>query len=143
MDENCLWSENQNDFFQVFSKEFYRRFKKERDLLLQQAIHLTKTLHLVIMFGCLERFRGGSLSSCFQISPLKAQGPDGIHAIFYKRCWPIVGKYIFHMVQAFLHYGYLLKDLNRTYISLIPKKENLKKVCNYRLISLCNVQIYL
>lgn len=42
------------------------------------------------------------------------------------------------MVQNFLNHGHLLKDLNRTFITLIPKKENPKKVNDYRPISQCN-----
>ena len=42
-------------------------------------------------------------------------------------------------VLKFLNTGYLLPDLNHTYIVLIPKIKNPVKVSNYRPISFCNV----
>ena len=42
-------------------------------------------------------------------------------------------------VLEFLNTGYMIPDLNRTYIVLIPKIKNSVKVSNYRPISLCNV----
>lgn len=41
------------------------------------------------------------------------------------------------MIQSFINKGFLFKVLNRTYISLFPKKDKPEKVCNYRPISLC------
>lgn len=43
------------------------------------------------------------------------------------------------MVLAFLHSGMMLKDVNRTYITLIPKVANPLTVNDFRPISLCNV----
>lgn len=43
------------------------------------------------------------------------------------------------MIQSFLQYVYILKDLNKAYISLILRRENPKEVNDYRQISLCNV----
>lgn len=55
------------------------------------------------------------VQTLFQLSPLKAPGPNGMHAIFLK----IVGngKNISRKVQNFVNKGDMLKDLNRTYIS--------------------------
>lgn len=57
-----------------------------------------------------------------QIDPLKVPGPDGMHAIFYQKIWNIMGKSIYHMIKVFLQHGYIFKELNGTYITLIPKK---------------------
>ena len=43
------------------------------------------------------------------------------------------------VVLEFLNTGYMIPDLNRTYIVLIPKIKNSIKVSDYRPISLCNV----
>ena len=42
-------------------------------------------------------------------------------------------------VQAFFHSGDLLKVLNQTFITLIPKIPNFEEVSHFRPISLCNV----
>ena len=57
----------------------------------------------------------------FQIGALKAPGPNGIPASFYQQYWSIVQNDVISIVQAFFHLGYLLKSLNHTFLSLIPK----------------------
>lgn len=74
-----------------------------------------------------------------QISPLKTPGLDGVHDIFYKNCWSIINKNFCRMSRAFLKHGRFLPDLNRTNITLIPKKNNPEKVNDYRHISFYNV----
>lgn len=46
---------------------------------------------------------------------------------------------ILNYVHAFFHSGALLKSLNQTYLTLIPKTNFLEEVNHFRLISLCNV----
>ena len=74
-----------------------------------------------------------------QMAPLTAPGPDGMSPIFYKTYWHIVGKDVTTMVLNALNSGVVHKSLNPTFISLIPKIKNLKRVSDFRPISLCNV----
>lgn len=62
----------------------------------------------------------------FQLSPLKAPGTNVMDVIFFQNYWPIIGKNIL-FVQNVVNKAFILKDLNRTYISLIPKKYNQEK----------------
>ncbi|KAL0455561.1 UNVERIFIED_CONTAM: hypothetical protein Slati_0895300 [Sesamum latifolium] len=57
----------------------------------------------------------------FDIVEDKAPGPDGYSAAFYKAAWPIIGDEITHAVQVFFHTGKLLKQINATLLTLIPK----------------------
>jgi hypothetical protein len=75
----------------------------------------------------------------FQMSPLKAHGPDGYSAGFFQDNWPIVGEEVCQAIFTSLNSGILNTDLNFTYIALIPKKQDASIVSDFRPISLCNV----
>ena len=79
------------------------------------------------------------LAALSQMSSLKAPSPDGLQASFYQKYWKIVGKSVCKMVRAFFHNGHLLKEINRTFITLIPKLESPEASHHYRPINLCNV----
>ena len=74
-----------------------------------------------------------------QLGPLKTLGPDGIPAAFYQTFWSTVKQDILNMVKAFFHSGFLLKSLNDTFLTLIPKITTPELVTQFRSISLCNV----
>ena len=74
-----------------------------------------------------------------QMAPLTAPGPDSMSPIFYKSFWHIVGGDIINAVLAALNSGIIPASINTTFISLIPKIQNPKKVSDFRPISLCNV----
>ena len=74
----------------------------------------------------------------WDMNPLKAPGPDGFPGLFFRRYWDIVGYQVIDVVQSFFREGWLLKQMNHTFITLIPKKQG---ACNFnhsRPISLCN-----
>lgn len=75
----------------------------------------------------------------FDMTPLKASGPDGFHASFFQKQWGTVGGSIVRMVKEFMHTGVLPTGLNDTHIALIPKVKNPERANQFRPISLCNV----
>ena len=74
-----------------------------------------------------------------QLSPHKAPGPDGIPTLFYREFWSIAKQDILNSTHAFFHSGSLLKSLNQTFLTLIPKVQFPDDVSQFRPISLCNV----
>ncbi|XP_074301449.1 uncharacterized protein LOC141632838 [Silene latifolia] len=70
---------------------------------------------------------------------MKSPGPDGIPAIFYQRCWHLVKKDCTKAILSILNSGTVLKEMNRTFIALVPKCDSPEEVKDYRPISLCNV----
>ncbi|KAG5533573.1 hypothetical protein RHGRI_027682 [Rhododendron griersonianum] len=75
--------------------------------------------------------------AAFQLGPLKAPGSDGFPGLFYQSYWDIVGEEVFEAVQNFFQEGYLLKEMNQTNVTLIPKRPNPEGMNHLRPISLC------
>ncbi|XP_022003043.1 uncharacterized protein LOC110900463 [Helianthus annuus] len=75
----------------------------------------------------------------FSISENKSPGPDGYTSAFFKHAWDIVGEEVTNAVLDFFDNGQLLKQINHTILSLIPKKDTADSVLDYRPISCCNV----
>ena len=74
----------------------------------------------------------------WSLKAFKAPGLDGLHASFFQRFWPIVGKSVVDEVKNIFEERKTPKYLNKTYIVLIPKIQGPKTLGNFRLISLCN-----
>ena len=70
---------------------------------------------------------------------LKAPGPDGMPALFYKKFWNIVGKDVVKEVTEVLNGGPMPGSWNETVVVLIPKVQKPERLKDLRPISLCNV----
>lgn len=57
----------------------------------------------------------------FQIGDLKAPGPDGLHAVFYKRFWDFLGEYLVKEVLEAVNNCKIPEGWNDTTIVLIPR----------------------
>ncbi|KAL0290050.1 UNVERIFIED_CONTAM: Retrovirus-related Pol polyprotein from type-2 retrotransposable element R2DM, partial [Sesamum radiatum] len=75
----------------------------------------------------------------FDIEEDKAPGPDGFSSGFIKAAWPIVGEDISKAIMDFFTTGKLLKQVNATVLTLIPKVRTPHSVADFRPISCCNV----
>ncbi|KAH9650390.1 reverse transcriptase domain-containing protein [Citrus sinensis] len=74
-----------------------------------------------------------------QMCPTKAPGPDGLPAVFYQKHWHTVKEGVLTTFLHILNSQGTIAPLNHTYIALIPKIGKLRKVTDFRPISLCNV----
>ncbi|KAL0439717.1 UNVERIFIED_CONTAM: hypothetical protein Slati_2454700 [Sesamum latifolium] len=73
----------------------------------------------------------------FDIDEVKAPGPDGYSSGFFKAAWPVVGEEVTRAILEFFRTGRLLKQVNITLISLIPKVATPTVVVEFRPISCC------
>ena len=73
------------------------------------------------------------------MAPFKAPGSDGMPPLFFQTFWPDIGRDVSEAVLSCLNSGTILKSINHTFITLIPKVKNPETVAQFRLISLCNV----
>jgi hypothetical protein len=69
----------------------------------------------------------------------KAPGPDGFTVDFFKACWDVVKYDIYGIVEDSRRSASILKSLNATMITLIPKENEARTPDRYRPIALCNV----
>ncbi|GKE24059.1 hypothetical protein Tco_1435571, partial [Tanacetum coccineum] len=60
-------------------------------------------------------------SAMFPIENNKAPGPDGYSSYFFKKAWSIMGNDVCKAVREFFVNGKMLREINSTIISLIPK----------------------
>ncbi|XP_042969367.1 uncharacterized protein LOC122302255 [Carya illinoinensis] len=68
----------------------------------------------------------------------KAPGPDGFLMDFFQACWDVVKCDIMQVFLEFHSYQKFEKNLNATFIALIPKKHRAKTVEYFRPISLAS-----
>lgn len=73
------------------------------------------------------------------MAPLKAPGPDGVHALFFQENWEVVGPTMFALVREAFMIGTFSSILNQTHITLMSKVEQAETVNHLRPISLSNV----
>ncbi|XP_062100689.1 uncharacterized protein LOC133806613 [Humulus lupulus] len=74
----------------------------------------------------------------FSIHSFKSPGLDGFGSGFFKGLWTDIGDEISLSVLEFFYDGFLLKALNETVISLIPKVADPNSTSDYRPIACCN-----
>jgi hypothetical protein len=69
----------------------------------------------------------------------KAPGPDGFPAEFYQKIWEVIKKDLMALFSQFSNGDLPLYKLNFGVITLLPKKENVVQIQQYRPICLLNV----
>jgi hypothetical protein len=75
-------------------------------------------------------------NALFQIVPLKALGPDGFPARFFQRNWEVLKEDVFTTVRKFFDTEQMPAGVKETTIVLLPKKEDLEQLKDFRPISL-------
>ena len=81
----------------------------------------------------------GIRTALFQMAHLKAHCLDRFNTSFYQKNWDIVGPEVCRAILFSLNNAVIDKDLNSTFIALIPKVKNPLLVTDFRPISFCNV----
>ncbi|GJX80231.1 hypothetical protein Tco_0328380 [Tanacetum coccineum] len=75
----------------------------------------------------------------FDIDRNKAPGLNGFSSHFFKAAWSTIGADVCKAVKEFFKSGKLLKEVNTTVISLVPKLQTPRVVSDYRPIACYNV----
>lgn len=67
-----------------------------------------------------------------------ALGPDGFNGLFYKKCWNLIAADFRRLCDQFYLGDVSLHNINGSFITLIPKKQDPETVNGFRPISLLN-----
>ena len=68
----------------------------------------------------------------FQMHPTKALGPDGMSPGFYQKHWDVVGLDVCEGVRSMPMSGHILRKINYTHVTLIPKVKEAKLMSQLR-----------
>ena len=91
-------------------------------------------------FGLLAPYTAEEVKNAlFSIGDLKAPGPDGLHAVFYKRFWDMLESDLVKEVLDAINTMKIPDGWNDTTVVMIPKVDKPDRVTQFRPISLCNV----
>ncbi|KAL2897175.1 hypothetical protein RDABS01_038958 [Bienertia sinuspersici] len=135
------WIEDIHGITKVFTK-FFRS-------LLTGGEHRTQMIPKVVHLGVTLIEQHKQLLNCefsdkeikqemFSIPPNKAFGLDGYNSHFFKTTWPIVGKDVIQVVRDFFNNGKLLKEVNVTTLTMVPKVQTPSTVGEYKPIACCS-----
>ncbi|XP_021735655.1 uncharacterized protein LOC110702256 [Chenopodium quinoa] len=78
-------------------------------------------------------------NALWDIDENKCPCPDGYTSSFFKQAWEIVKADVCGAVLNFFETGMLLKQINTTSLTLVPKVASATAVTQYRPIACCNV----
>ncbi|CAL1407884.1 unnamed protein product [Linum trigynum] len=73
----------------------------------------------------------------FAMGSKQVPGSDGFMGKFFKACWGIVGESVVSAVGSFFATSKMLRSFNHTWLTLIPKVEQVESMRQLRPISLC------
>ncbi|XP_074288589.1 uncharacterized protein LOC141613746 [Silene latifolia] len=105
----------------------------------KKVVKTSKLLNAVHQDILLKPVTDGEVKEAmFSIPGGKAPGPDGFNSQFFKDSWSIVGKEVCHAIRNVFRTGKVLKELNTTVLTLVPKTEIPDSVLQFRPIACCN-----
>ena len=141
LDETCVWREDMDEINSIITGYFGNLFTSQvnvpnRNVLDHVHTRVTTDMNerLMAPYSAEEVKK-----ALFYIGYLKAPGPDGLHAIFYKRFWPMFDDDLVAEVLSAVNSQVMPQGWNDTTIVMIPKVQTPEKVSQFRPISLCNV----
>ncbi|XP_050217574.1 uncharacterized protein LOC126668410 [Mercurialis annua] len=136
--DGIIYTEPQDICFHI--REFYYKLYSRQDT--------TDFVISVLNFATLNTVEGDFLVKSFEETEVfhalcscgikKAPGPDGFNFYFYRKAWPVIKKAIMELFDNFQHFNILPKDINSSFVVLIPKVEGSTNIQDYRLIILVN-----
>ena len=136
-----MWTSTQDQLPPLFINYYHSLFTTANPSHIEQVAECIAPMVTDEMNRSLTREFTSSkvIKALKQMASLKAPGPDGLPPVFYQKYWHLIGEDITKAVLTCLNTRKILKAINHTHITLIPKVKNLEDMTKFRPISLCNV----
>ena len=141
MDENGIWHETKEGIANVVVSYFEKLYTTSYP---SHILEITDTIPTKVSSemnqSLIKDFtKEEVLAALKQMHPTKAPSPDDMSAIFFQKYWDVVGNDVTSMVLNVLNCNKSIVEINKTYITLVPKTKSPTKMTEYKPISLCNV----
>ena len=141
MDENGIWHETKEGIANVAVSYFEKLYTTSYP---SHILEITDTIPTKVSSemnqSLIKDFtKEEVLAALKQMHPTKAPSPDDMSAIFFQKYWDVVGNDVTSMVLNVLNCNKSIVEINKTYITLVPKTKSPTKMTEYKPISLCNV----
>ena len=141
MDENGIWHETKEGIANVVVSYFEKLYTTSYP---SHILEITDTIPTKVSSemnqSLIKDFtKEEVLAALKQMHPTKAPSPDDMSAIFFQKYWDLVGNDVTSMVLNVLNCNKSIVEINKTYITLVPKTKSPTKMTEYKPISLCNV----
>ncbi|KAA3469173.1 reverse transcriptase [Gossypium australe] len=125
-DENGRETEIRQDIEDIARSYFQKIFRTEER---GRSEHLLSGIEKCITekdnFQLTESYTKEDIrAATFEMGSTKASGEDGLPALFYQKCWHIVGDAVTKFCLHKLNEGQDFQQVNATHIVLIPKVAN-------------------
>ena len=140
-DGNGVWQEDEEVFLAIITDFYTHLFTSSNPQALDMVLDGVDAVVTEIMSAELMRpFTSEEVGMAIkEMAPLKAPGLDGMPPLFYQTYWTDIGMDVAQAVLSCLNSRSILKSINHTFITLIPKVPNPERISDFRPISLCNV----
>ena len=140
-DENGTWQENDEVILGLLIEFYANLFTSSNPRNLEWILEGVQPVVTKEMRATLARpFTMEEVECAIKyMALLKTPGPDRMPPLFYQTYWIDIGIDVSHAVLSCLNSRSILKSINHTFITLIPKVQNPERVSNFRPISLCSV----
>ena len=140
-DDQGVWEEDEEVFSALLTEFYSNLFTSSNPHDLDCILEGVQTVVTVEMRVKLDKpYTSEEVGEAIrEMAPLKAPGLDGMPPLFFQTYWTNVGMDVTQAVLSCLNSGSILKFINHTFITLIPKVNNPDRVSDFRPISFCNV----
>lgn len=134
-----VWLDNQEEIGLQFANHFKDVFNRSHKMCVDDNLHPKWILNPNARAWLSRPFIDEEIHKAIKvINRDKSPGPDGITAGFFQDSWNLVKPEVLKAIKKNFIHSKMLKEINKTYICLFPKKASAKKVEDFRPISLCN-----